>query len=403
MFDSQPRRIGVGMMSVRTSANAGVSRYALAIVEGLAIAAPSVRFECYVRPEFEPPSTWNSLPNLRLHRVRMYKAVRFGAGWRPPIVGYHAWFAPAYDLLRLTPIRQVAMVHDVFPLTNPEWFADDAVASIARGVREAALVSGPVLVNSEFTGRTLRELFRIGEDRVVVTPLGPGNEVALLDRESVKDEAVRQLGVPFRRFFLSVGTLEPRKNLLSLFEAFARISGEPGHDDVGLVVVGARGWKDQDAIARLGAPDLKNRVAWLGYLADDSLAVLFARCEAYVCPSLSEGFGMPVLEAMRAGAPVLSSSSGALPEVGGSACRYFDPLDILSLSSLLTQTLETPAQRAEWSALGRKQAARFSWRQTVSRTLEALVGPTPWALGKPHGPLDRSRPIHSGSSLRDWK
>ena len=96
MSGSRPVRIGVGMMSVRTSADsakAGVSRYALAIVEALAIAAPAVEFEVYTRPDFEPPSTWGDLANLRLHRVRIYKAVQFGAGWRPPVLGYRAWFA----------------------------------------------------------------------------------------------------------------------------------------------------------------------------------------------------------------------------------------------------------------------------------------------------------------------
>ncbi len=380
MSGSRPSRIGVGMMSVRTSADsakAGVSRYALAIVEALAIAAPAVEFEVYARPDFDPPSTWGDLANLRLHRVRIYKAVRFGAGWRPPVLGYRAWFAPAYDVLRWTPVRQVAMVHDVFPITNPEWFPDEAIGSIAQGVRDAARVGRPVLVNSDFTRQALVDRLGVSEDRVVVTPLGPGNEVTAIDPDSVPDEALRRLGVPFRRFFLTVGTLEPRKNLITLFEAFARMAKEPGHGDVGLVVAGGRGWKYERALARLSSPDLEGRVVCIGYVADEVLSVLFARCEAYVCPSLSEGFGMPLIEAMRAGAPVLSSSAGALPKVGGDAARYFDPLDVQALSGLLAEALLDRPRRAEWAARGQARAARFSWTDTVSRTLGALLDSRP--------------------------
>lgn len=384
MTGARTRRIGVGMMSVRTAATAGkagVSRYSLAIVEAIARAAPDVGFELYVRPDFERPGAWDGLPNLRLRRVRIYKAVQFGAGWRPPVVGYHAWFAPAYDLLRWTRVRQVAVVHDVFPITNPEWFPDAAVGAIARDVRAAARSGRPVLVDSEFTRRALCDNLGVPEGRVVVVPLGPGNDVAPVDPESVPDGALRRLGVPFRRFFLTVGTLEPRKNLATLFEAFARVAREPGHGDVGLVVAGGAGWKHERDLARRSAPDLEGRVACLGYVPDDALPALFARCEAYVCPSLGEGFGMPVLEAMRAGAPVLSSSAGALPEVGGDAVRYFDPLDVAGLADLLAATLAGRDRRAEWAERGRSRAERFSWREAAARTLDALLGEPPRSPG----------------------
>ena len=372
MRRDRPRRVGVNMMSVSTAANArkaGVGRYALAIVEALGRIAPEVMFEVWVRPGFEPPPGWAGLGNLKIRRVGFYKLVEFAAGPWSVGRGYVAWFAPSYDLLRACPIRQVPMIHDVFPITHPEWFPEDGAASIARSVLAAARVGRPVLVNSESTARAVRDRLGVPASRVVVSPLGPGQEADPVEPSSVSDEKLRDLGVPFRRFFLSVGTLEPRKNLPRLLEAFAATTG-----DAGLVLVGGEGWKYGQALERLAAPDLAGRVARVGYLADDDLAALYARCLAFVCPSLAEGFGLPVLEALRAGAPVLSSDAGALPEVGGDVARYFDPLDVPGLTSLLEAASSDPGLRARTRDAARARAAGFTWREAARRTLGAILG-----------------------------
>ena len=149
---------------------------------------------------------------------------------------------------------------------------------------------------------------------------------------------------------LAVGTLEPRKNLPRLVEAYRRLGGELAERHQ-LVVVGARGWQTGETLSALRS--LGERCTMLGYVSDAALAELYRRCAVFCYPSLGEGFGLPVLEAMAAGAAVLTSNVSSLPEVGGEAVEYADPLDVESIAAGLERVLSDEPHRAE---LGRPGA-----------------------------------------------
>ena len=170
---------------------------------------------------------------------------------------------------------------------------------------------------------------------------------------------------------LAAGTLEPRKNLPRLVEAYRRLPAElrSAHP---LVVVGALGWETGAtlrALDSLGAEAIR-----LGYVSDAALAELYRRCAVFCYPSLGEGFGLPVLEAMAAGAAVLTSDLSSLPEVGGDAVAYADPHDVDSIADALARVLRDEAARGELGRRARERAAGFSWERFAESVVEVLAG-----------------------------
>ena len=196
----------------------------------------------------------------------------------------------------------------------------------------------------------------------------------------IEDEAARQAardryGIGPGRFLLYVGTLQPRKNLLRLLEAWAGLAGEPEFKALQLVLAGKPGWLSQPILDRAAQLQEKfpGRLILPGFLAEADLPLLLSAAQAFVFPSLYEGFGMPVLEALACGCPVVCSNSSSLPEVAGGAALYHHPLDTLSLQTQLRRLLTQPGLRQELIQKGLEQAALFSWDTAAQKTLQVLT------------------------------
>lgn len=223
--------------------------------------------------------------------------------------------------------------------------------------------SAVLLCISTATAKALESRFPAARGRTIVAPLGaqlPSNGAVPAGGEH---------GLPEAGFVLAVGTLEPRKNLPRLVAAYSSLADQLQLDHQ-LVVVGAVGWEageTLDAVRRLGT-----RCSMLGYVSDAELAELYRRCAVFCYPSLGEGFGLPVLEAMVAGAAVITSNLSSLPEVGGEAVEYVEPTDVSSIAAALTRLLQDPDRRAHLGAAAVKRAAGFSWQATAQITLDAL-------------------------------
>ncbi len=244
--------------------------------------------------------------------------------------------------------------------------------------------SAAVIAISQSTARALADRYPRAAARTTTAPLGVA---AALDRTTGAESGNgldEFAGLPGPGFVLAVGTLEPRKNLPRLVEAYGRLAPElqARHR---LVVVGALGWDTGETTRALAS--LGDRAIGLGYVSDVALAELYRRCAVFCYPSLGEGFGLPVLEAIAAGAPVLTSNVSSLPEVGGYAAAYADPHDVDSIADGLARLLGDPERRAELARRGPGRAAEFSWARfagTVLRTLETVA--------RRPGPRQRARP-----------
>jgi glycosyltransferase involved in cell wall biosynthesis len=228
--------------------------------------------------------------------------------------------------------------------------------------------SAKLLAISQATAEALITRFPGAAMRTVVAPLGvaPGLSAP---------EAERDATLPPPGFVLAVGTLEPRKNLPRLVEAYAALPAELQHAHP-LVVVGPMGWEANGTVRALGS--LGERCTMLGHVSDVALAELYRRCAVFCYPSLGEGFGLPVLEAMAAGAAVLTSNISSLPEVGGEAVAYADPTRSPAIGEQLERLLRDEPLRAELSARASARAREFSWAsfaETVLAVLEEAAGP----------------------------
>jgi glycosyltransferase involved in cell wall biosynthesis len=264
-------------------------------------------------------------------------------------------------------VPDVVTIHDILFETHPDLFrgafSERSVALIRRSARRASIV----LTVSEFSRSALIERYRLPEEKVVVTPNGVDREVF---RPLVADVAgIRERYRLDGPFALAVGRIEPRKNLVALLRAFSRarkaLSG-----DVRLVVAGPEDFRSRDVFQEAERME-EGSVRFLGAVPDSDLPGLYNLAEAFLYPSLAEGFGIPVLEALSCGTPVLSSRRGALPEVGGDAVFWVEPEDEEALALGIERILTDSELRLRLRAAGPARAGGFDWSETAKRTLEA--------------------------------
>jgi len=233
---------------------------------------------------------------------------------------------------------------------------------LPRFVRAADVI----LAVSESTRRDVIATYGVDADRVRTTHLGVGPLYAPPAPARVAEVRARH-GLP-ARYLLGVGTLEPRKNLKTLLAAFAAI----GAKDLGLVLVGPRGWRIEEALGGRDLPaGVRDRVVLTGFVPEDDLPALYGGAEAFAYPSLFEGFGLPVLEAMACGAAVVASDTTSLPEVVGDAGILVPPTDVDAWVSALRALLDDAGLRARLGDAARARAARFTWEATAAVTRRA--------------------------------
>ncbi|MCJ7610745.1 MAG: glycosyltransferase family 4 protein [Candidatus Aminicenantes bacterium] len=263
--------------------------------------------------------------------------------------------------------KKIVTVHDLFFLESPEQADREARRTFVGRAGKAIQAADGVLTISQYYRRAILEAFRVDEQRIKVIPHGLdkafGREPAAEDKERVKET----LTVP-GTFLLFVGALEPRKNLVRLLEAL-KILGHRGLD-VPLLIVGRPGGDSErvaQAVERLG---LGSRVKLLGYLDGLTTRCLYRLATALVFPSLAEGFGLPIVEAMASGLAVAASETSAIPEVAGGAALLFDPASAEDIADKVGQVLENQALRASLVEKGKRRAADFDWRRTAEETLD---------------------------------
>ena len=239
--------------------------------------------------------------------------------------------------------------------------------TIDVGVRRA----GALVCISEATRADLVERVPSSAPRSLVIPLAADERFADADAARNAAAVAKRHGIE-RPYVLAAGTLEPRKNLARLLAAWSGLRPEL-REAFELVLVGPVGWEADEIVSAAKAA----RIVVAGYVPDDELAALYAGCELFCYPSLYEGFGLPVLEAMKAGAPVLTANRSSLPEVTGDAAALVDPLSADRIGAEITRLLDDPVERDRLRAAGLARAALFSWARTATATravLRALCG-----------------------------
>lgn len=276
-------------------------------------------------------------------------------------------WSPA-NLGPLAVARQVVTVHDICPIDHPEWFAGKFKAWFTWVLPRLARRCAGIITVSDFSRRRIIDAFGVPEDKVRTIFNGIPDRFRQLPPAEI-DRLLGPLALPSRRYVLSVGSLEPRKNVPRLLKAWKELL--PRLDpDIWLVLAGAKG------VSRLfvetEAVEIPERVHFTGHLADEALPALYsgALCFAYI--SEYEGFGLPVVEAMRCGAATVTGNRTALPEVAGGAALLVDTRDIAGIGSAIERLCTDATLRADLSERGIRQSARFTWTGAADETLAYL-------------------------------
>lgn len=285
----------------------------------------------------------------------------------------YTWFAPRADVHHFTnfvipPLprgaKAVVTVHDASYLRFPETLEPKNLAYLRKHIDATLRRADLVLTISETMAAELREACALPADRVRATLLGPPPALAPVESAEA-DTLLKPLGLD-RPFLLHVGTLEPRKNHPFLFEVFNRLETFDGD----LVLCGMEGWHVEPILRALEASPKRDRIRRLNYVSDQQLTALYRRAEVMLFPSLYEGFGLPPIEAMRQGCPVISSDGGSLPEVVGQGGQVL-PLDAEAWVTAVETLLSDTEQRAAQIAAGHARAADFSWERCADQTWAA--------------------------------
>ncbi|RIK03359.1 MAG: glycosyltransferase family 1 protein [Acidobacteria bacterium] len=299
--------------------------------------------------------------SLPLPRHLLYDSWHY-LGWPPVELAAGAVDIVHATAMILPPRRSAALVltvHDLFPLEFPDQFTRRGARVMRRGAALARRRADLVLCSSRATMRDCVEA-GFAEERLRLVPLGVESAVAG-DDEVARVKASYGLGRPY---VLWAGTVEPRKNLPTLLESFRKL----GRADLDLVLVGQFGWRE-DLDRHIG--DQSDRVRRVGFVPSRDLAALYRGAEVFCLPSLREGFGLPLLEAMAQGTPVVTSRGTATEEVVGDAGMVVEPLDASEIADALAALLDDGASRQRLGSAGAARAQQFTWAATASLIADA--------------------------------
>jgi len=286
-------------------------------------------------------------------------------GFNRLVPGAELFHATEHLLLPLRGVPTVLTVHDLIFRRYPahhkrlnRWYLNVTMPLFCRR-------AGHIIAVSEQSKRDVVEAYSISPDKITV--IYEAADPRFCPQPPAAVMAVRErFGLP-ERYLLFVGTIEPRKNLGRLLVAFERLHAA-GLTDA-LVIVGKRGWLYDAFFAQLAGSPARDAVIFPGFVPDADLPAVYGGAQALAFPSEFEGFGLPVLEAMACGAPVVCSNSSSLPEVAGDAALLVNPLDVDALADGLENVLREPVLAAEMQARGLAQASRFSWERAAQETL----------------------------------
>lgn len=262
-----------------------------------------------------------------------------------------------------TKAKLVTTVHDLTPILYPETFPASLIKNFQRNLQLIQDTADLVLADCETTKQDLVKYAGLSAERIKTVYLAAGDQFRPVKSQNRINQVKAKYGIR-GRYILSVGTQEPRKNIGQLIEAFTQVN-DP---QVSLVLVGKSGWGEAKDL-RLKIKDL--RIVETGFVPDEDLPALYSGAEVFVYPSLYEGFGLPVLEAMQSGCPVITSDRSATAEIGGQAAFLVDPSDTQALTEAMREVLASQKMRDSLISEGLKRAQAFSWKKTARQTLEA--------------------------------
>ncbi|MEF7439059.1 glycosyltransferase family 1 protein [Paenibacillus lautus] len=276
-----------------------------------------------------------------------------------------------YVLLPTRRAKKVVTIHDLSFIKHPEFVPKSIVDHHTEWSKYAANESDLIIVDSFSTGKDLQEYFGVKESKIVCIHLAASSNYCLRKPENV--EYIRGIyGLP-SKFILFVGTIEMRKNVINMIKAYAEARNKYQIEHK-LVLIGGKGLGYDEVLHTVTQLKLENYVLFPGYIKENDLPKIYNLASLFIYISIYEGFGLPVLEAMQSGIPVITSNCSSLPEVVEQAGIQTDPYDVNEIALEIARVIQDEEIRSDLIAKGLKQAAKFSWESTASKTYEVYKG-----------------------------
>lgn len=271
------------------------------------------------------------------------------------------WFITSDWIEFPTPIKKATIIHDLVFKKYPETVHPKIISAQEKRLEQVSKESHIIFVDSKATSHDLQDAYNISPSRIIENY--PGVEVTKAPDKTQQTSILTKLNIS-SPYILSVGKHEPRKNLQRLIDAFDNL--KETNSSLQLIIVGPGGWGDAMHSAH------NKNIRFLGYVEDDVLATLYVNAICFIYPSLYEGFGYPIIEAMKYGCPVATSDVSSMPEVSGNAAFLFDPKSIPSIQSTLDQMLNSEKLREAFIKKGFLQSKKFTWKKYYNTLIEAL-------------------------------
>ncbi|MEG3136185.1 glycosyltransferase family 1 protein [Rouxiella sp. T17] len=265
--------------------------------------------------------------------------------------------------------KSVATFHDLSVFHWPEFHPAGRVHLMQKELKKTVARAKVLITDSEYTKTELVDYFSLEAANVVVAPLASSGFFAPRQQGEVQSVLDKyQLG--YKQFFLYTGTIEPRKNILSLLQAYDRLNAVTKRN-YPLVISGYKGWENDELFKLFKKGTDEGWLKYLGFTASEDLPKLYASAKGFLFPSIYEGFGLPVLEAMASGVPVICSNASSLPEVVGEAALMHDPYDVVSFSESINLLIQDSSVEQSMITAGIERASKFSWQHCADKTLQA--------------------------------
>lgn len=276
---------------------------------------------------------------------------------------FHSMDNSTIHQLPFTRCKRLSTIHDAIVFRHPEFFTKKHAAIVQKMMAFTADNADHIIVDSFSTKKDLLEVFSHLKDQNVSVIHLAASDIFNKSSKTDIDAFVRKYHLP-KRYFLSLATQEPRKNLKNLIEAFRQLKQKSSFDDIGLVLVGGKGW----LASGTENTQKKEGIFHLGFLEDKLLPQLYSGALAFVYPSFYEGFGLPVLEAMSCGQPIITSWNSSIPEVAGESAIYIDPHSTASIRSALQQITDSTKLQGKLAKEALIKSKEFSWKKTAEQT-----------------------------------
>lgn len=335
--------------------------------------------------KFDPPNGWTKF-EIYLKEEPRSDLPREREGWRYRVVGPRklwtqfalplnlyihkprpdVFFTPTHYAPRFSPIPTVISIMDLSYIHYPDMFKRSDLYQLRNWTSYSVRHAKKIFTISESSKHDIIKTYVLPSERVVVTY--PGVKMQKANVKSQKS-VLEKYGIE-RDYILFVGTIQPRKNIARLIEAFSKL--KPKTSNLSLIIVGKKGWLLEDILAAPKKFGVEKNVQFLDFVPDEDLAIFYQKALFFILPSLYEGFGLPVLEAMANGCPVITSNVSSLPEAGGDAALYVDPNNVDDIANKMKTLLEDEEVRNKLVEKGYQQAKKFSWEKTARETLAVL-------------------------------